>query len=220
MVPKSVNELTLAQYSRYIDIESSDLPFEDKQNQLIKLLTGWDQDYINNLPIDENWDKLVLSITKLRLTSPTKKVKEFITVNGKRYKACPPNKLNANQYTALKTFQEHPGNQYHLIASVLYISAEQGQEPRFDDKNHPEIANDFLKAKVGDCFGALFFYLKRSVKLNQISLLYFRLNEIRINQRMQEVFQGLQELGVSTAGSIQSIKSRAETYLRENYSSK
>lgn len=107
------------------------------------------------------------------------KVKKYIHVNGKVYRAVyEANKLTAAQGVDIKTFMKGEGSQEdivvenaHKLLASIYIPFT-GWGFKYDPVNHKKIANDFLSVKMGDVLGTLFFYSVSWEKLIEAYLPY------------------------------------------------
>lgn len=211
-IPTDINKLPLG---KYIELKATLQKEQDeleKYIDILALLTDKPVIYFEELP----GNKLKNHLARLGLLLESKeraKVKSFIWVNGKRYRATKENELSTSQYTAQKTYEADFYNNVHMMCAILFLSNPLFRKPKLDVNNIEKIANDFYKyAKVGQVIGTLFFWLRESEKRNLSSLIY---SEQMIQERMKEVMMGFQDLGLDTDGTMSSIRLQAEILLKK-----
>jgi hypothetical protein len=174
MIPLSIGELTISKFHEFIKVAKS-----GKTTDLITLFEGLTIEQIDSLPLDKlrmlnhrigfllsDYNDMLNGVNKYR-------VKKFLFVKGRLLKAVvKTDKLNTNQYTALKTFNFE--SQLNDICSVCYTPLK-----GFDKSKVSDISEAFKDVKVKKVYGLVFFYsneLKKQKAALQASLIQAKLN--------------------------------------------
>lgn len=216
-IPKSKNKLFIKDWIKYQQIDKSKYDLDvDREIALLNHYTGISVDEFNDMSINSlnAWLKKLRKFTNQTLSH---KVKRVIRVKGMRYKACKDERdFRANQWMALKHYELNQDDNIHKILSLIYTETKLFKDYKFNEDNCPYISDNLLNnARIGDVYGVFFFYLQRFEGLSLISQCSYLLSLETINNRMQEVYQGLRELGVNTDGSLSSMTSAAESLLKK-----
>jgi len=174
MIPLSVGELTINQFHAFQKAVKT-----GKTYDLITLFTGLTSGQIDDLPLKkvENFTHrigfLISDYNDLIEGKSRIKPKKYLFIKGKLFKSIlNADKLNTNQYTALKTF--NPDTQLNDVCSVIFTPLS-----GFDKTKTKEISELFKEVKVKKVYGAVFFYtneLKKRNKILKASLIQAKLN--------------------------------------------
>ena len=163
-LPRTWNDITISQFQECYFL-LGDKPGTDEWIKVISVLTGKSFDYIESIPL-RKLKGLILSLHFLRHPTLNEKVKKYIVLNGRIYKAVYfATELNTAQAIDLKTFLKPDGldqtgtiveNAHKLLASIYLPLSWIGF--KYNGSKHEKIANDFKSTKMGDVYGTLFFY--------------------------------------------------------------
>lgn len=210
-IPRHVDKLTVAKYSRFIEVERSNMDALDKANKLLSILNGKSLNEIEAYDLS-TLDYLYKKLAVLRSTTPSMKVKRTVWVDGKRFRLIKSEKhLNANQFVTWETYNENPIRNYNKLAAVIYLRHKLFTKPKFTSDVFAEAQETFLKAKVGQVFGALFFCRVKLWKLKAASQRYTKEAEMRIANHMEIIRKVLEDSGVSMDGITSLTAQQAET---------
>ena len=212
-IPLSVDNLTLEQYIELKKIESSNLDEIDKGTQILSLVSGISLDEIDTMPAFK-LEGYGLRLSRLRNSKPTQKINRYLWIDGKRYKAMESeHKMSFNQFTSADTFATNELSNYHLLAAVVYVHS-----PLFGKSTHDDLidkSNVFLKQKVKDVFGAVFFCSNRLETLKEDSKRYLKRSEKLIADRWIEMKKEVSRLNLNMDGFMSLTKSQQEAILNE-----
>jgi len=220
-IPRSVNKLTLEQYSKLRAIESEKINTEDdsevevtRATKILSMLTGIEVDFIERKMPTGEVEHYFKQIADLRATVPTTKVKKILWIGGKRYKICKSEKqMNANQFTAADTYRVNHVSNYHLLAAIVYMDCPIFGKHQFNENGFDDLAEKMKQQKVGDVFGAVFFYSNVLTNLRRTTLNFIKSQKEILQERLAEVEQGLKDIGINTDGTISQMLSQMETHL-------
>lgn len=207
-LPKSFNDITIFQYQVCYNLLKKDHSIETWV-AVLAALSNKSYAEIEAIPI---W-QLKKHIEQLAfiMVPPTKlKVKKYIYVNGRIYKAIyKANHLTPGQGIDIKTFlkpqegqtQEDSAvsNAHHLLACI-YLPLKRLRFS-YDGIDHEEIANDFLKCKCGDVLGTLFFYSKTWERLINASVKSGNESLQILTEHMEEVMKWRTASGITGVGN-------------------
>ena len=194
MIPLSVRDLTLTQFTEFQKVVKN-----NSTTDIISAITGLSKEDIDNIPLKElkniNTRIGFLLSDYIDLTEGVGKIKvnKYCFHKWKLYKAVTDSeKLNANQYTSIKTF--NPETQLHDMLSMIYIPFKIRNKVKhsrgykthwfsftFNPDLTKDIANDFKSIKCSKVLGLVFFYSRKSKKQKadlQASLIQAKLNLI------------------------------------------
>jgi len=165
-LPKSWNEVTIKQFQELYFLLGKK-PTIDTWILVLSSLTKKHQSYYYSLPIKE----LTKQINSLRyLTNPevNTKINKYLTNKGKVYKAVLfASDMKMNQVADLKGLMHKEGqtvndtiveNLHKLLACIYVPLTWKGFT--YTPSKHKEVSEQMLNLKVGDVYGAVFFYSK------------------------------------------------------------
>lgn len=216
-IPKSKNKLLIKDWIKFEQIDKAVYEFDvDREIALLNHFTGIPVAEFEQMSENElkAWQKKLRKFTHQRLSL---KVKRVIRINGVRYRACKDERdFRSNQWVGLKEYEKNELTNTHKILSLIYQETKLFKPYKFNEDNCPYIADNILNyGRVGDVYGTLFFYLQRFEALKLISQASYLISQEVIKERMSEVFQGLQKLGINTDGSLSSMTSQVESLLKK-----
>ena len=163
-IPKSWNEITISQFQECYFILGK-TPDIDSWVKVISVLSGRSCDEIESIPL-KDLTKCIYSLNFLLKPNLEEKVKKYVLVNKKIYKAIyQATDLNTAQGHDLKTFLEPNGLDFqdtvvenaHKLLATIYLPLK-WRGFKYNGGKHAQIAEDFKHAKMGDVYGTLFFY--------------------------------------------------------------
>jgi hypothetical protein len=218
-VPTSLNKLTLKQLIKFEQLKALPASNSDaiirRADKQLACVTGLSMAEIENLPYWKH-ELYFKQLASLNADKPKVKVKKVIWVKGKRYKYFKSEKdLNANQYTAFKTYQENSIANIHKCGSIAYLRSPLFGKTRFKAEDCEQIANDLLDQKVSKVYGAVFFCMNELESLSLISQASLMIAEMEIQSHKKQMFKDLEALGVNTDGTISLIQSQVEMLLKK-----
>lgn len=186
-IPLSYNDLTIKQFIDVKAIESNPDKMKMKL-ELVSYFTGKDAETMSLKSDKWKFWKLSLKYCLFRVNTLldsqiTANIKSSVKVKGVKLNGVTDaNKLNVNQYTALKELGKEPNTHFNKIAGLLFYNTDD-----FILKDWDRNSELLLSAKVGDIAPTVFFYTKVSERLNQILPSYFLMNQLEIEQIMNEL---------------------------------
>lgn len=196
-IPTSFNEFTVKQFQEWHKVAAKS--FDDILDKELALLS-----IAANMTVEQVWaltgdqlKPLIAQLNQLQFSKCNQKVKKFIFVNRKAYQAIiKPSELkdllNTSQYTAFKEYTKKDCiENMHLILPLLYCPCKFLRKKRIAD-NTQALSREFLEAKIGDVYGAVFFYSIVWEKLNEASLPYLKKAQETIQDHMEEVIKALE----------------------------
>jgi len=192
-IPSSYRKITVKQFIDCIKIYKGEGEQLDKDNQILSYLTGKPIDYIEGLDF-KTLKFLYSSIAFLKSSTFNFIANRIIFIGFKPYKLVTDvSKFNTSEYLTFKTLQERGASEnIHKILPYLYrpLFTKFTKQNCFEDvKNVEYLESKFLKNKVSTVYGAVFFYSKRSEKLNKRLEIYFT-NKIKaMNLHIKEVLK-------------------------------
>jgi hypothetical protein len=177
-LPKSFSEITVGQYQECYFILKENPNDIDQWVKVIAVLSGKTPDEVSAMKIRE----IKSCVTRLNfILMPEflqERAKQYIYAGGRVYKAIlnamdlsNANAIDIRHFLADGADAKDAAvkNAHKLLASIYQPLTWRGF--RQDDK-HPEHAERFKRAKMGDVYGALFFYSVLSTHLIKASLDY------------------------------------------------
>lgn len=186
-LPSHIGDITVKEYQALSKIYDSDREPLDKGVEYLSVLTSKSVSEIESLDY-----KVVMDAAKkvgsIMSTKPSTKIKPYIFVNGKFYKAC----LNAEdlttaQYIDLKNLASNGViDNLHLLLGVLYQRVNfLGVPKKYDGAKLKQVSKDMLCAKIDDVYSLVFFYSGVLERLSPIIQMY----SDRANQTLQDHIQ-------------------------------
>lgn len=203
-VPISYNKLTVRQFIEAKKIELAHTDILNKRMALVSHFTGKDAE-----TLDLNILKWQLAKVDMLLTSDINtKVKEVIWIKGKRYKTFADvtslsktqTKLIVDQAVTAKELAKNGqgDSNIHRLLGLIYLRAKIGTKPEFNVSTWDDISEDMLDAKLGDVYGAVFFYSNVLKKLTPTIPYFLIMAEMTIENHMREVNQWAATHGLSS----------------------
>lgn len=170
-LPKSFNDITVKQYQDvYFLIQEKpkdDFQYLENWARVISILSNESYEKILELPGKELKIRIKQLNFILRPEVLQEKVKQYIAVKGKIYKAVTrAETLSTSQVFNIKGFQcldktldinENTVVSMHELLATIYLPLT-GKGFRYDSSKHRKVADNMLHAKMGDVYGTLFFY--------------------------------------------------------------
>lgn len=192
-IPKSFNEITISQYQQVFKIHHSDLEVEDREAQIISLLSGETIEKVEKLPLSK-FKEVVRSLSFLYNSNLLpKELKPFVVSGATIYKPwLKLDELQTAQFVDLKTFQSRGTviENFHLLLACIYTPVNWlGKQKEYDPKIHAKVAQDMLNVKVGEVSGTLFFYSNVFEKLSPTILMSFQESRNTINSLVKEMME-------------------------------
>lgn len=217
MIPKHINNLSIADYCQFKTIQQSTVDFSiDKNIKYLEYFTNKHTNYFEALSENELtvWLKKLKPIVNSRETG---RIKKSFWIGFKRFKLAKDDKdFNVNAWTALNTFEEDTLKNLHKIIAIYYQRTPIFKKWKFNDATVLENAKLFKdKLKVKDFIGGFFFYQNHFENQKVILKVYEKINQLELDQHMVEVRKHLKDLGVNMDGSLSFITSQVEAMLKE-----
>ena len=197
-IPKSFNEFTVGQFQSWHKIVNEFVPDSefgalDLEYQLIAMFLGISFDECQKMKF-KDIDPLIKKINKLKDSTPKKKVKRVIVVDKKPYLAIvSPSKLrhelNADQFTSAQTFAQTEASaieNMHNLLALMYMPYKFRRPAKVPDNIQP-IAEKMKLAKIGDVYGAVFFYSVVFKRLQETFNTSFQKSNQVLMSRMEEL---------------------------------
>lgn len=202
-VPLSYNSLTVRQFVECKEIELKHKDLLDKRMALVSYFTKKDAESLSLNVL--KWQ--LFKVDALLTSQPSTKVNEVIWINSRRYKTFADvtkltkvqTKLIVDQaVTAKELIKNGKGDiNLHRLLGLVYLRAKIGTTPEFDVKTWDDVSEDMLDAKIGDVYGAVFFYSNVLEKLTLIIPYFLIQAEETIQEHMKEVNQWAATHGVN-----------------------
>lgn len=166
---KSFNDFTVEQFQLWHKTIAEEQDIIDREVKLASILTGKSIEYLESIPYSV-LKEVIKKVNKVSLTEPSTEVKRFVRVGRKVYSAILDAKelhglMSTSQFTAAKTYAANPIENMDKLLALYYAPYKLFGKPKLAE-NQVKLAEDFKKVKVGDVYGAVFFY---SVLWNQFA---------------------------------------------------
>lgn len=194
-VPISYNQLTVREFVKVKEIEMKYSDLLEKRMALVSYFTKKDAETLDLNVL--KWQ--LFKVDSMLASSPSTKINDIIWVNGRRYKTfCDVTKLSKVQtklivdqaVTAKELAKNGRGDiNLHRLLGLVYLRAKIGITPEFDVKTWDDVSEDMLDVKVGDVYGAVFFYSSVLEKLMPIIPYFLMEAEQTITNHMAEVLR-------------------------------
>lgn len=215
-IPLNVNDLLIKDFINFEHIRTSGKDELDIELKICSYFTMVSVIELEELSFNE-LDNYLWRAKELISSKPSVKKHSLIKVNGIRYRAAKSEKdFKTNQYTAYSQYNENPLDNLHKKLSVIYSETKLFKEYQFNESNIRDRALNFYNyGRVGQVYGTLFFYSNLFEGLNLISQAYSVIANEEIKNHMEQVYQGLQDLGINTDGTMSSTLLQAQTLLKK-----
>lgn len=165
-LPKSFNEITISQFQEcyFLLKKNHDL---NAWISVLSTLSGKPHKYIEDLPGNQ-LRAYIKSLQFLLNPELNEKVNKYVTIRGKVFKAnLFASEMKTNQVADLKALVVNPGqsvedtiveNAHRLLACIYTPLTLTGWG--YNPSKQKKVSQYFLKAKMGEVYGTLFFYSK------------------------------------------------------------
>lgn len=188
-IPSSFNEMTVQQFMDWDRIIKQ--KYEDNTERDLELLAALLGDDYKNVP------KAMLKpyfkqMAKIFTSSPSEKPKRIILIGRKAYVAIVNPKdltelMSFNQYTAFKQLTSNdPIQNMNRILALLYTPYKFFGKRQISERQE-WLSKEFLKAKVGDVYGFVFFLGIQYNELMKASQPYLKESVEMLEEHMKEV---------------------------------
>lgn len=214
-IPKNVNDLLIKDYIIFRKIQSESFEYEtDRLNTYLSYFTGKPTEYFDKLPIIQA-EALWLKLAPLLNSKLSTRRKSF-WLNNKRYTACKNEKhFNFGQWASLKEFEKDQTGNIHKILAVIYANTPLFKSYEYKDTEFEDNKDMFYnKVKIGQVYGTFFFYCQRFELLRVSSQLSLELADQTIQNRIEEIKQEMETIGLHTDGTISDMSLQMGTYLK------
>jgi len=194
-VPISYDSMTVRQFIEVKDVERKYSDLLEMRMALVSYFTKKDAETLDLNVL--KWQ--LFKVDSLLASQPNTNVKDVIWINGRRYKTFADvtklsrvqTKLIVDQAVTAKELAKNGqgDSNLHRLLGLVYLRAKIGSNPEFDVKTWDDVSEDMLDAKVGDVYGAVFFYSNVLEKLMPIIPYFLMEAEQIIENHMAEVLQ-------------------------------
>jgi ribonuclease HI len=159
-IPKSFNEFTVEQFQRWHAVKTEDLL--DREIEYLSIAMGKTVDEIEAIPRGElkKYIKVINNYPNLKVND---KVKKFLAIGWKPYQAITDAKylrelMSADTYMLVQQLSATEADSIqnmHRILGAMYAPYYPFRKPKLE---HIKTADKMKQAKIGDVYGAVFFY--------------------------------------------------------------
>ena len=198
-VPTSWSEISLETMDKIAEISNnSSYTDEQRETDIIKLLTGITDDEIDNMNIVD-YQKILNSLKFLN--QPISKVlpKDSITLNNKTYNVLLyPSRMTAAQFLDYKTIMASDMNHKTARLIACFVVPE-GSKYADDSYNPDDVVNDIYKYMSIEYAYGLTFFFESQYKAFATGILAYSIQEIKKDKEMpqemkSQVLKKLQEV--------------------------
>ena len=198
-VPTSWSEITLEAMDKIAEISNnSNYTDEQRETDIIKLLTGITDDEIDNMNIVD-YQKILNSLKFLN--QPISKVlpKDSIELNNKTYSVLLyPSRMTAAQFLDYKTIMASDMNHKTARLIACFVVPE-GSKYADDSYNPDDVVNDIYKYMSIEYAYGLTFFFESQYKAFATGILAYSIQEIKKDKEMpqemkSQVLKKLQEV--------------------------
>ena len=198
-VPTSWSEISLETMDKIAEISNnSTYTDEQRETDIIKLLTGITDDEIDNMNIVD-YQKILNSLKFLN--QPISKVlpKDSITLNNKTYSVLLyPSRMTAAQFLDYKTIMTSDMNHKTARLIACFVVPE-GSKYADDTYNPDDVVNDIYKYMSIEYAYGLTFFFESQYKAFATGILAYSIQEIKKDKEMpqemkSQVLKKLQEV--------------------------
>lgn len=214
-LPKNINDLLIKDYIVFKKIQSESFEYEtDRLNTYLSYFTGKPAEYFDHLPIIHA-EKLWLQLSPL-LNSKLSTRRKTFWLKGKRYASCKNEKyFNFGQWASLKEFEKDQTGNLHKILAIFYANTPLFKSYEYKDTEFEDNKELFYShVKIGQVYGTFFFYSQRFELLRVNSQLSLEQASLTIQNRIAEIKQEMETIGLPTDGTISDMSLRVESYLK------
>lgn len=186
-IPTSYNKLTVRQFLGCVEICKKGLKDYDENIELVAYLLNKPVEEIESMTYEQTI-KLTNRASRLKASKPSTRVRKYLFVKGRIYKAV----TDVKHFSAQRFLHYETNPELHKRASALYIpifSKLTFNGSYKDSAVHQwdALAEAFLDLKVSQISGVVFFYLRKWKRLSPIMEAYMKLSQMTISRRMSEI---------------------------------
>lgn len=198
-VPTSWSEISLETMDKIVEISNnSNYTDEQRETDIVKLLTGLTDDEIDNMNIVD-YQKILNSLKFLN--QPISKVlpKDSITLNNKTYNVLLyPSRMTAAQFLDYKTIMASDMNHKAARLIACFVVPE-GSKYADDSYNPDDVVNDIYKYMSIEYAYGLTFFFESQYRAFATGILAYSIQEIKKDKEMpqemkSQVLKKLQEV--------------------------
>ena len=198
-VPTSWSEISLEVMDKIVEISNnSTYTDEQRETDIVKLLTGLTDDEIDNMNIVD-YQKILNSLKFLN--QPISKVlpKDSITLNNKTYSVLLyPSRMTAAQFLDYKTIMASDMNHKTARLIACFVVPE-GSKYADDSYNPDDVVNDIYKYMSIEYAYGLTFFFESQYKAFATGILAYSIREIKKDKELpqemkSQVLKKLQEV--------------------------
>lgn len=187
------NDFTVQEFQEWHKAINTDMDLMDREYKLLSICAGISEDKAMSIP-NGKVIEMFRKMNKLKLTEPSKKVKPYMSIGWRPYKAIVmPSELealmSANQFTTAITYSkttESSIENLHRLLALIYTPYYPFTKPKIAE-NQGKLAKTMLKAKIGDVYGVVFFYSIVSPKLQEAFQQFSHQNDQVIMNHLKEM---------------------------------
>lgn len=199
VIPKNYNELTVRQFQLCDEIIRNESDVLERHIKLVACLSGNSIEWVES-HTPKQIAEWVKDLSFLSNPKVDKKIPKYVLANKRVYRPYnDASKFSAGQVIALKVYGEKAkghSNLHNQLACVFGQINWYGGLKKYDATKHEQIANDMLEAKMGDVYGAVFFYSNVLEALSPILETYLKQANETIAEIMPEVMEWAKEQGL------------------------
>jgi hypothetical protein len=199
VIPKNYNELTVRQFQLCDEIIRNESDVLERHIKLVACLSGNSIEWVES-HTPKQIAEWVKDLSFLSNPKVDKKIPKYVLANKRVYRPYnDASKFSAGQVIALKVYGEKAkghSNLHNQLACVFGQINWYGGLKKYDATKHEQIANDMLEAKMGDVYGAVFFYSNVLEALSPILETYLKQANEVIAEIMPEVMEWAKEQGL------------------------
>ena len=192
-LPKNWNQITVEQFQECYFLLGK-TPTIDTWVMVLATLSGKSADYIERLEIRE-LKKAIKQLDFLLTPNLNEKVNKYVSFTGRVYKAVLfADQMQTNQVADLKGLMVSNGQSVndtivencHKLLACIYVPLTLTGFKYLPNK-HKALSERFKKAKMGDVYGAVFFFFILYKNLIETTLTFGEKNLQEIQNHMKEV---------------------------------
>lgn len=202
VIPKNYNELTVRQFQLCDEIIRNESDVLERHIKLVACLSGNSIEWVES-HTPKQIAEWVKDLSFLSNPKVDKKIPKYVLANKRVYRPYnDASKFSAGQVIALKVYGEKAkghSNLHNQLACVFGEINWYGGLKKYDATKHEQIANDMLEAKMGDVYGAVFFYSNVLEALSPILETYLKQANETIMEIMPEVMEWAKEQGLKAS---------------------
>jgi len=166
---QSFNDFTVEQFQEWHKVISQEDDILERELKLAAILTGKSVEYLESIPRND-LTRIFVKVNRIGNSIPSTKVNRYVMVGRSVYSAILDAKelhglMSTSQFTAAKTYAANPIENMHMLLPLYYTKFKLFGKKNLEE-NQLKLSEEFKKVKIGDVYGAVFFY---SVLWNQFA---------------------------------------------------